>query len=694
MKVQKVYVSEEEAKALDSIKKKLPVLGSYKDLLSLEEVKSVKWNEGAIFINSMLGVLYKNELAKDSKLLSDMMTSLDNTVDDFASDVKKVFPDMDAKEYAQGAREYVFREMTMPQHLRLVLLEEGMTYDVGTGKYIQGKSALEACEDIKLLDVLSKKAKVNFKIEDELWGRIARYGMLSAGKVIFDDQINLADAVQKNKAYVSLTLAKTAHREIKDKELHKELKDNIASMEKNLEARLGIDSKKVKEYIKTETEEDIRQKVIERYNNEIKCLESGNQRTMKEIYSKAEEGNEPGFVRRYELIVNLFREALLNEAVGNKEKTEELCDDINCEFDDFLAVMEDPRLLLVQYKDFTSFCKGLEIPLKESLTGKIEEKIKNYEEARKAKKKGLFKGKDAPKGFITGKTLTDVMSEYQNRFALDKVKVQVLTSDREIEQRKKMEEVVKSFVSGLMLAEMDRQVLNDWDITMKKGETYSQNVLLQNKDYIEKIGEIGAGIQDVSERLAKKRLKEKEREKLRAELGDLQHAMYELRSRAVGIMDPMQMAACKEAISEDRIDEDDLVQIPAELTEEDIGGSEGLVRDTFIQYVTRTLGGKRIIPSLDSRIHAETKTGYDVEKAWSEVKAALPVFEAIEKHGIQRLAREVGQVFLQESNPRVLIGAVVDNFFKGYKERTGAEKLKDAATGFLNRVKLLKAKIE
>jgi hypothetical protein len=489
-------------------------------------------------------------------------------------------------------------------------------------------------------------------------------------------------------AFNSIDIARFAVRRIEDKTLHKGYVDALVDLESKLEEKLQVDPERVKVLLGQKAPEN---KFIALYKREIAQLKASNESEMAKLYENEENAT---LSQRYKLIIGLFKEALLNEAVGEMDRARELMDDINGEFEDFNNAMENPELLLVHYQQFRQFAKSLGMEPDEDHTQAMEEKVEAKKESQKAQRKGfLSKAKEwiagsdeAPEHFVDKETLDDVMVSYQNRFANNRTKNQLIVREREIDEMKKVETIVRSYVSALILAQSEEKVLEEFG--MKKGETYSGDFVFTDQEFVKRMKELHERVAEIETGLQQGQIPQENVAYFRDELRALKYAQHKLQSGA--------FQADESQLGE--IDADDqsarLVQVKGRITEADITDEDyGLMRDTFIQAITRDLAGREIIFGLDEQVKSEGRTSYDVEKAWETVKRHIPAFEEMDKIGIPQLVRTVGHQLLESGNASAVVGAAVDEYFRGYRERTSKEKIGHALTQGMNAMTRLKLRL-
>jgi hypothetical protein len=136
-----------------------------------------------------------------------------------------------------------------------------------------------------------------------------------------------------------------------------------------------------------------------------------------------------------------------------------------------------------------------------------------------------------------------------------------------------------------------------------------------------------------------------------------------------------------------------VVQVALTMTEDDVR-NDGLIRDTFIQAVTRDLAGRGIIPVLDEQVQREGRTGYDVEKAWQTVQANIPEYAAMERVGIPELVRSVDQLALQAGDSPLIARLAIGQFFEGFEERSAFVKVGHALAQGANKLKRLRMAVD
>lgn len=188
----------------------------------------------------------------------------------------------------------------------------------------------------------------------------------------------------------------------------------------------------VKDLSLEERRREEKNQYIKRYSREILRLEESSERLTRRIYQS---GIVPTLEKRYQLILDLFKGALLREAIGDKEGAKWLGAELNGEFEDFYQAMENPECALVFYQRFRTYFENLGLTLGEDHTESIERKATRYRNLQKEEqpkeKKGLLRrvvdgvvnyfiaGYGTPPPFDVTETLDDIMLNYQKRFAVE-----------------------------------------------------------------------------------------------------------------------------------------------------------------------------------------------------------------------------------------------------------------------------------
>jgi len=676
-----LQLTDREMEALGSLDEKIPLMNDYKELLELVSNMGLELGDFARnLVERPLREMYLRALSDQTDDPYNLMAKLNETAEGFSADIAH-FHGLEVKDYAKELKRLTYERMCQPGMDRIRGLLTAMEEEVATHNIdLEDNDVLEAVEVLCSLEGLADAAGVKLQIQ-EAYCVCARYGILRTTAAL--EKLDPQDKESAEAVYDSMNMARMAIEEIEDEEEKGRLGGNLKHLKANLEDKLEVNKERVAE-LKGEKQPDNR--YIAEYKREIAQLSLQNQQAMNELYQDEENANP---TKRYELIVGLFKEALLNEAIGDMERARQLMEDINGEFEDFVDVMKNPQLLLEHYTKFREFANALGLMPASDHTGMMQEKISAHAEATKEERKGFWKrmfgsSTEAPEFFIEKETLDDVMVKYQNRFAQHKVKTQLMVREREIEELTERERIVRSAWAALVLAQSEIKTLQEFGI--KEGEGFSQRTLLTDPQFMERMREVDERIEEVEKGFKDGRISKDQTAKYRAELTALLHARHELAGGARRI-DESQIGRFEER------EGINVVQVALTMTESDVR-NDGLIRDTFIQAVTRDIAGRGIIPALDEQVQREGRTGYNVEKAWSTIQQNIPEYAAMERFGISQLVRDVDQLSLGTGFMPMIARFAVDEFFEGFEERKPFQKVGHALAQGANVLKRLKMAVD
>lgn len=461
--------------------------------------------------------------------------------------------------------------------------------------------------------------------------------------------------------YDGLKLIRQTSANIKKDKLKDFFSREIEKLEYKLDKKLEVNEEAVEELIETSLEE---RAFKNEYTRKAGSLAVDNERLRKEVWGDDSEEKEVQTDKLFSLAIGYLKEGLTNYSLGKEDKAKECISMANEEFSELSELIRSPRNLDVLAREYIEF--------HEEVT-ELGFEIDDYKaDIEKRKQDNLTESTTQP--LIDGENVHDALFEHYTSTKLAEGGSKLLAQRNELSQMTFQDTVLDVFVKGMLICQSDYEYLEKHG---NNRQPYQHEIQLQDQDGMTKIKELEQIITTSALILQDRISDPKVEEKYLKTLNEAKRAKYEILKGAVAV-DPKDIDNVPEGLKP--------FAINVMMTEQDIGDGSALIADTFRQYVTRRLSGRKELPALYGMRQREGSS-LDTNKAWGAVTGAVKGFKQLDQYGVAKLALIFRKAKEEGIEVAPLMRTAINNYFEGIQQRPLIEKMKGLVSGLFNSAK-------